>query len=210
MTTVKTALDAAPSERIRYPRSPLVPETDVYRAIERLARDAKGAGPFSGQLIVTDATTTISRWICGLVWDETEDRFFLIELLGTGHDIQNGMLVVRETHDGFDTLRRQRTIFSRESDPRIRAGAFAAMANGRIGGLVTTGTAPNYKTWFVYTDDLFTTLTVTEITADVGSQFVYGQLMSWPVSSGGDDDEGFVVFTYSGASTTIQSIRTAN
>lgn len=211
MTTVKTLLDAAASERIRYPRSSQVPETDVYRAIERVASDAAAWGPMDGQYVIMDETTTLDRWFGGLTWSAASDELVLVEQIGTGHIQNSSMIIVRKSQDGGDTWRGLKTIFSRESDPFIRASAFTAFSSTRMAGILNTGDLTR-KTWYVETNDGWATGTVTEITSDMalGSHFVYGQIIRWPAAAGGHDTTGWQVLSYGGANTDVKAIRTAD
>lgn len=176
-----------------------------------LTPEALGMWPMEGQYVMLDETSTVSRWIGGLMWHASTDALILVEQIGTGHVQENSMLVVRKSQDGGDTWRNLKTIFSRESDPFIRASAFASFSSTRIAGIVNTGDLTR-KTWSIVTDDAFATATVTEITSSftLGSHFVYGLMLPWPAVAGGHDTQGWQVLSYGGANTDVKAIRTAN
>lgn len=168
--------------------------------------------PMEGQSVIIDVTPILSRWIAGLIYDDSEDRFFCLEHVGTGHVQNNSMLVVRETHDNFESMVKLRTLFSRASDPFIRAAAIGAMGSGRYGGIVITGENGSRKVWSLISDDKFATCTITEVTSSMtrGEHFVYGMLLPWPAAAGGHDTTGFQVLSYGGTNTDVKVIRTAD
>jgi hypothetical protein len=167
--------------------------------------------PMNGQFVMMERSSILSTWPSGIIWRDEQDELFMVDIVGTGHTMDEGAhVVVRRSQDGGDTWAETKTIFSRADDNYIRAAAFGRMASGRIGGVVTTG-GTTRKQWFVYTDDQFATVTVTEITASVPitNHFVYGMLLPWPTAAGGDDTNGFQVITYGGTAS-IKSIRTSD
>lgn len=168
------------------------------------ARPFPWIDPMDGEMVIIDKMTTVSTWPAGLIWNEDVDELIAIEIIGAGHYMEDGaQIVIRRSQDGGDRWTGIKTIFSRGSDWIVRAGAFAKMASGRIGGIVTTGPNESKKQWFVYSDDVsllsLGTWTVVEITSSItaaSNPLVYGMMLPWPASAGGHDTNGFQVLAY--------------
>jgi hypothetical protein len=168
-------------------------------------------GPFSGQIAMVERCPRVSRWLGGWLYDPAQDEHILIESIGTGHVMDKGsMLIARKSQDGGDTLRGLRTIFSRASDPFIRASAFMRLPSGRIAGLVVTGENGARKLWGGISDDGLVTVDWTDQTSAMGGleTFVYSTMKPLPALAGGHDTLGAFVTSYGGASVDIKMLYT--
>lgn len=171
--------------------------------------EALALPPMDGQCVILDVTPSLSRWLAGLIYDDAEDRFVWLEALGEGHDPQAGMIVARQTDDGFDSAQGLKTVFARASDPEINASAIGDMGSGWWGGVVVTGAPGSGKVFGLRSNDKFQTVDVLDMTSSttLGDHFVYGQLLPWPAVAGGNDTTGWQVLSYSGTND-IKVLRT--
>lgn len=178
-------------------QTPAIIESQVPAIID--ANEAKLRHPFECQWSTLEAATTVGFWPAGLAKRVDADEVLVFAHMGSGHTTETGQIVMARSRDWLASVAEWVTIFSRETDPYVRAAAIGNMASGRIGGIITTGNTTR-KQWFTYSDDGGSTFTESDITASVpdADHFVYGQIVPWPAAAGGHDTLGFIVASYGG------------
>lgn len=121
-------------------------------------------------------------WGFGIVHDATTDITCAFWNRAHRHEPSiGGPLICARSYDRGASFNRESTIYS-VTDRDVADGAFGALADGRIGGVIATRevTGANYRTAFVYSDDGGETWATNEdiIAPGVGI-FPYGRLHSY-------------------------------
>ncbi|MGE0426238.1 MAG: sialidase family protein [Reyranellaceae bacterium] len=189
-------------------------ELNLDGGSRKLGDGGPAGGPYAGQIVLAERCPRISRWLGGWIFSPATDEHILIEQIGTGHIMSKGaMIIARRSQDGGDTLQGMQTLFSRASDPYIRANYWMRLPNGQIIGLVVTGDNGSRKLWKGKAPGTaLTGITWAEATAEVGNieTFVYGRMKPLPAIAGGHDTLGAYITSYGGASLDIKLLYTQN
>jgi hypothetical protein len=165
--------------------------------------------PFSGDA-VSLRSYPYEFLMAGVAFNSELDELHVFEIVGTDTEFSRGSAVLWSISKDFGlTISSRKTIFSDESNPKVLSAAFSQMGNGRLGGVITTGTddeggADPRKQWFIYTDNWGTTWSRIRLGAGTSGQptfnkvhRVHGQII--PGFSGSTSD--WMVASYDGDNT---------
>jgi len=166
--------------------------------------------PLEGQQSIAISDGVSHYWINGLVCLSNGHLLAVVRVNHTHGASYGSPLNIIESEDGGNTWKNERTIASFDGWD-IAPSCAAVMGDGRIGIMYSRRNASNtYVNDFIYSDDDGDTWTLVDDVLPTGGIHLYGPMLEYPESVGGDDDTGFAVFGYRGAIGVKAAVTTDN
>jgi hypothetical protein len=162
------------------------------------------AHPLDGYPVIDIPGSGMIRHTGPLWFDTNDNRLHEVYSTAHSHGPSEGQLVIYSQSDDYGlTSNIQRTLFSKD-DEQVSALAGGMTPDGNYHVVIFT----EADAYHVKSTDQGETWTIATISTPTYNHFGYGEIVLWPASEGGDDNDGFLIFTYS--SNRILQLRHAN
>jgi hypothetical protein len=149
--------------------------------------------PLDGYPMIDDPGAGMAKHTGPIWYDSNDNRLHEVYAVAYSHGPSEGQMVIYGQSDDYgQSVNGWRTLFAKSSE-QVLAMAGGMTNNGNYHVIVFT----EADSYHIKSTDQGETWTVSTISTPTYSHFGYGELIPWPASVGGNDDDGFIVFTYS-------------